>query len=150
MPAPLFVIQEPTMEHGVRRLAIEGEDHPLEYAKFHGSSPKRKYGVRCKRRFFTDISFQIAAPIERGGTQKSCCRSKGFCLTVVRRGTKLLDAGKNFKVRSTHDFKAAFSSVFIFQESTGFLSPSGCVRRTRRLRHESHSNRTERSGRFLV
>ncbi|OFY98666.1 MAG: hypothetical protein A2Z97_11455 [Bdellovibrionales bacterium GWB1_52_6] len=39
------VTREPSMELGVRRLAIETEDHPLEYGDFHGEIPKGEYGA---------------------------------------------------------------------------------------------------------
>jgi len=37
--------KEPPKETGVRRLAVETEDHPLEYSLFHGSIPKGNYGA---------------------------------------------------------------------------------------------------------
>ncbi|MFX0169933.1 MAG: DNA polymerase ligase N-terminal domain-containing protein [Candidatus Hodarchaeota archaeon] len=37
--------KEPPTEKGVRRLAIQTEDHPLEYASFQGVIPPGEYGA---------------------------------------------------------------------------------------------------------
>ncbi|MEK6809262.1 MAG: DNA polymerase ligase N-terminal domain-containing protein, partial [Nanoarchaeota archaeon] len=37
--------KEPPKEVGVRRLAVETEDHPLEYSLFSGTIPKDNYGA---------------------------------------------------------------------------------------------------------
>lgn len=39
------VTKEPSMETAVRRLAIETEDHPLEYGHFQGQIPAGEYGA---------------------------------------------------------------------------------------------------------
>lgn len=37
--------KEPPVIPGIKRLAIETEDHPLEYASFEGTIPKGQYGA---------------------------------------------------------------------------------------------------------
>lgn len=37
--------KEPPLKEGIKRLAVETEDHPLDYANFEGDIPKGAYGA---------------------------------------------------------------------------------------------------------
>ena len=39
------ITKEPPTEHGIRRLAVHVEDHPLDYGSFEGKIPKGQYGA---------------------------------------------------------------------------------------------------------
>ncbi len=67
--------KEPPTQHGVKRLAVQTEDHPIEYSLFEGSIPAGNYGAGTVKIW------------DRGHFET--LDEKAAKLVVVIRGTKL-------------------------------------------------------------
>ncbi len=89
----------PSMNPGIKRLAIETEDHPLEYASFQGIIPEGQYGagtvIVWDTGHFMNMSrkdsqeIPIAQALERGHAVfwlEGKKLSGGFALTRTKRG----------------------------------------------------------------
>ena len=85
------ITKQPSIELGERRLAIETEDHPYEYAKFHGEIPKGQYGagvVKIWDKGTYESKFPIPDSMDRGLIEVNLKgrRLKGRFVLVRTRG----------------------------------------------------------------
>lgn len=65
--------KEPPTEKGIKRLAIETEDHPLSYADFEGTIPEGQYGAG-KVEIWDEGEYEL---LERGPGEKIIVKIKG-------------------------------------------------------------------------
>jgi DNA ligase D-like protein (predicted 3'-phosphoesterase) len=56
--------KEPPLKEGIKRLAVETEDHPLDYANFEGEIPEGAYGAGKVETW--DKGYYIPLEIEKG------------------------------------------------------------------------------------
>lgn len=93
--------KEPPIEEGVRRLAIEVEDHPLDYASFEGVIPEGSYGAGSVKRW-DDGTFTV----EHWSDAKVVAKIHGRRLEGRYALVKLKNKGKNWIMLKTKEDSA--------------------------------------------
>jgi bifunctional non-homologous end joining protein LigD len=86
----------PSLDPAERRLAVEVEDHPLDYASFEGTIPEGEYGagtvvVWDRGTFRTQGGASLEAMLEKGAVKLEIAGEKlrgGFALVRTRFGGK--------------------------------------------------------------
>lgn len=84
------VPKKPSMSPAVKRLAVRVEDHPLEYAGFHGTIPKGEYGAGTVE-LWDKGAYRLISGSVRGGELVVALRGKklkGQFVLVRMRGPK--------------------------------------------------------------
>jgi len=106
----------PSLDPGERRLAVHVEDHPLEYKKFHGVTPKSHYGAGSVELW--DRGTWVPDGNPRAGLQQGKLKFhlKGKRLTggwnLVRMGGRNRQSGKdNWLLIKEHDEAATHEPI---------------------------------------
>jgi bifunctional non-homologous end joining protein LigD len=98
------VPKEPVLDPAVKRLAMQVEDHPLDYLRFHGTIPKGNYGAGTVELW--DLG-TLASPGRKGRAQSEADLKHGLAkghLRFVLKGRRLRGEFSLIKVHSK-DFR---------------------------------------------
>ncbi|HTF86962.1 MAG TPA: DNA ligase D [Planctomycetota bacterium] len=125
----------PTMDPSIKRLAVEVEDHPLEYAKFHGRIPEGSYGAGVVK------IWDNGTWIPEGDPAKDLAAGR---ISFELRGRKLKGRWTLVRMHASERYKGDRNWLLFKTDESHAIKPAAAALKSTRAKSRPAAGRTPR------